>query len=102
MAADTAASYDDDKGVSKFIEAGGGEEDAVAGELLEDQLVIKVACLCAAGEGFGAQVFFVGGGNGAEGCELVEGEGCQYFGLISGVLVGRETGDGRWEVMRQG
>lgn len=70
VAAHAAAADDDDKGRAEGVEAGRGEEDAVAGELLEDELGVEVAGLGAAGERFGAQVFLVGGGDGAEGGEL--------------------------------
>lgn len=70
MTAHTAASYNHHKRTAQLVEALGGEEDAVAGELLEYELVVKVAGLCAPRERFGADVFLVRSGNGTETCEL--------------------------------
>lgn len=73
MAAYTTAAHDDDEGGAEGIEAGGCEEDSVASKLLEDELVVKVTGLRATGEGFGAEVFFVGGGDRAERGKLFSG-----------------------------
>lgn len=66
MAAHAAAADDDDKGSSEFVEALGGQEHAVARELLQHQLIVEVAGLGAPRERFGAEVFFVGSGNRSE------------------------------------
>lgn len=70
MAAHAAAANDNDEGGAEGVEAGGGEKYAVSGELLEDELVVEVAGLGAAGKRFGAKVLFIGSGDGAEGGEL--------------------------------
>lgn len=66
MAAYSTATNDDNERGAKGIETGGCEEDSIASQLLEDELVVKVTGLGAAGEGFGAEVFFIGGGDRAE------------------------------------
>lgn len=76
MAAHAATADDNDKGGTEGVEAGRGEEDAVASELLEYKLVIEVACLGAAGKRFGAKVFFVGSGYCAERGELFQDGSC--------------------------
>lgn len=58
VGADAAAADDDYKGVAQLGEAFVGEEDAVTGELLEDQGFVVVAQAGAAGEGDAAFVFF--------------------------------------------
>lgn len=73
MTAYTTATHDDDEGGAEGIEAGGCEKDSIAGELFEDELVVKVTGLGAASEGFGAEVFFVGGGDRAERGKLFSG-----------------------------
>lgn len=75
VGADAAAADDDHEGIAEFGEALVGEEDAVAGELLEDELVVEVACLGALGEEEVVFVFFVGFGEGADAGEL-GGGGC--------------------------
>lgn len=45
MGSYAAEADDDDEGVAQLGEALVGEEDAVAGELLEDELVVEVAGL---------------------------------------------------------
>lgn len=73
MTAHATAANDDNEGGAEGIETGGCEEDSIASKLFEDELVVKVAGLGAAGEGFGAEVFFIGGGDRAERGELFSG-----------------------------
>jgi hypothetical protein len=68
--ADAAAADDDDKGGAQQAQAVVAEEDAVARELLEDQLVVEVAVLCAVGERLVVLVFGVGFREGAGACYL--------------------------------
>ena len=55
-----AAADDYNEGVSELVQALGGEEDAVARQLLEDQLVIVVAGLRASCKGLVTLIFLVG------------------------------------------
>ena len=70
--ADAAAADDDDEGGAQPAEPFGGEEDAVARELLEDQLVVEGAGEGALREEGVAGVFFVGV---CEGGDVVEADG---------------------------
>lgn len=73
MTTHATATNNDYEGGAEGIEAGRSEKDSIPGKLLEDELVVKVTSLGAAGEGFGAEVFFIGGGNRAERGELFSG-----------------------------
>lgn len=84
MRADATAADNDNEGFAQGFEACRGEEDAVTSELLEDELGVEVAGLGAAGEGFGAKVVFVGGGDRAEGGELL---GRERLSVISALLL---------------
>lgn len=70
MAADAAAANYNHERVAELFEALRREEDPVSGELLEDELIIEVTGLRASSEGLSAKVFFVGGGNRSEACQL--------------------------------
>lgn len=83
MRAHAAAADDDDERGAQAVEAVGGEEHAVARELLEDQFRVEVAGLGAAREGFGAEVVFVWGGDCAEGGELVRWVGAVSYQRFS-------------------
>lgn len=73
VGADAAAADDDDKGGAQGREPRVAQEDAVARELLEDELVVKVAVLRAVGERLVVLVFFVGFGERANAGYLVGG-----------------------------
>lgn len=60
-----AADYDDE-GVAEFGEAFVAQEDAVPGELFEDELVVEVAGLGALGEEEVVLIFSVRFGEGAD------------------------------------
>lgn len=70
MTADAAAANYDDERLAELVEALRCKEDAITGELFEDQLIVKVAGLRASGQGFGSKVLFVGGRNGSEARQL--------------------------------
>lgn len=70
MAADAPTANHNHERMAEFVEALGSEKYPVAGELLEDQLIVKVAGLRASGEGLGPKVFFVGGRNCPEARQL--------------------------------
>lgn len=92
MAAHAAAAYDDDERGAEGVEAGRGEEDSVAGELLEDKLGVEVAGLGAPGKGFGPEVFFVGGGDRAKRGELFSGRKLLVISASSNFLMRKATG----------
>jgi hypothetical protein len=60
MGADAAKANDDDEGGAEGREAGVAKEDAVAGELFEDQLVIIVAASGSGGDLGAPGVLFAG------------------------------------------
>lgn len=91
MAAYAATANDDDERGAESIEAGGCEEDSIAGKLLEDELVIKITGLGAASEGFGAEVFFIGGGDRAERGELFSERKLSVISASVMMKGGRET-----------
>jgi hypothetical protein len=68
--AHAAAPDDDDERVPELVEALGGQEDSVARQLFENQLVVEVAGLRPPREGFVSEVFLVGFGGAAEASQL--------------------------------
>ncbi len=92
--ADAAAADNDDKGAAQGGEPCIAQEDAVARELLEDELVVEVAVLCAVRERLVVLVFFVGFGERADAGYLVGvgvrrgwiKEGARWGGLLIGAL----------------
>jgi hypothetical protein len=93
--ADAAAADDDDKGRAQRAQAVVAEEDAVARQLLEDQLVVEVAVLRAVGQRLVVLVFGVGFGEGA-GAGYLEGRegGLAWWGEKKGGGMGRREGGG--------
>lgn len=65
VGADAADTDDDDEGGAQPAEAVVLEEDAVAGELFQDQFFVKVTGLGATGQGLVAGILFVNRGRGA-------------------------------------
>lgn len=59
MGADAAAADDNDEGVAELLQAVVFQEDPVAGELLEDEFLVKVAGLGSPGESLVAGILLV-------------------------------------------